>query len=258
MSRHSSISSARDPPVALLAERVEPAVDRAEADRQRDPPVRQPVDGGHLAGQLPRPPPRRRGEHRAEADRRRARRGEAEADPRVDAPHRLPHEQPVPAVASAVAARSPIASASAHGTTNPKRMWSRPYPSDGVTHRSPANGPSCQSTTATSARSGEWIADHPNPIGAPARRRRLRRAALAAAVGPRRRPDPPADHRRRARRRRDPPPGQPDRHRLGRSDDPLRRHRRPADSATCRRCSAARSSGASCSPSPAPAATSPA
>ena len=53
------------------------------------------------------------------------------------------------------------------------------------------------------------------------------------------------------------PAGQPDRHRLGRPDHPLRRDRRAEGSATCGRCSAARSSGASCSPSPAAAATSP-
>ena len=53
------------------------------------------------------------------------------------------------------------------------------------------------------------------------------------------------------------PAGQPDRHRLGRPDDPLRRHRGAEGALPAGRCSPARSSGASCSPSPAAAATSP-
>ena len=85
-----------DTAVALLAELVESGVDGAEADRQRHPAVRQSVDGGDLAGQLPRPPARWWGQQRAEADARRADGGDRQADPCVDAPHGLPHEQPVP------------------------------------------------------------------------------------------------------------------------------------------------------------------
>ena len=103
----------------------------------------------------------------------------------------------------------------------------------------------------------EWLAAHPSPTGRELAEAGYVAPALAAAVGARRRPDPPAAHRRRADRGRRPPAGQPDRHRLGRPDDPLRRHRRSRRSATCGRCSPARSSGASCSPSRAAAATSP-
>ena len=65
------------------------------------------------------------------------------------------------------------------------------------------------------------------PPGAERRRAgagRLRRAAVAAAVGPRRRSDPPGADRRRGGAGRCASAGQPDRHRLGRTDDPLRRH----------------------------------
>ncbi len=72
------------------------------------------------------------------------------------------------------------------------------------------------------------------------------------AVGPRRRPDPPADHRRRARRAPACGGRQPDRHRLGRADDPLRRHAGAEGALPRRRCSPARRSGASCSASRAP------
>ena len=85
-------------PAALLAERIHTGVGGSEAHRERDPTVAQPVDRGHLARQFPRPPPRRRGQHRAQSDLRGADGGEAQADPRIDTPHRLPHEDAVPAV----------------------------------------------------------------------------------------------------------------------------------------------------------------
>ena len=43
-----------NPAVALLAERVEPGVDGTESDPQGDPSVREAVDRGDLARQLPR------------------------------------------------------------------------------------------------------------------------------------------------------------------------------------------------------------
>ena len=72
-----------------------------------------------------------------------------------------------------------------------------------------------------------WLDEHPNPSGRRPRPCWLRRPALAEPVGTRRRSDPPADHRRRAQAGRGAPPVEPDRHRLGRSHDHLRRHRSP-------------------------------
>ena len=83
-------------PVALLAEGVKSRIDRAEPDRQRHAARGDPVDGRDLAGEFPRASPRGWREQRAEANLRGADRGEAERDPGVDTPHRLPHEQPVP------------------------------------------------------------------------------------------------------------------------------------------------------------------
>ena len=90
------------------------------------------------------------------------------------------------------------------------------------------------------------------PTGKRPRRGRLRGAALADAVGARCRPDRPDRHRRRTRRER----GSADRTTRSASAGRHRRSCSPAPpsstSATCRRSSAARSSGVSCSPRPRP------
>ncbi len=251
------------PTVALLAEGVEAAVDGAEAHGQDHPPVRQPVDGGHLAGQLGGTAPRRRGQQRAEADVRRAHGGEGQGDPGVDTPHRLPHEQPVPS--GVLGRRGEIADGlgigprdhepEAHGPTlgrtaeQPFRRRSGARVASG-THglRAPAGRRSPSPGRASVDRRAP-VTERPG-----ARRGRLRGAALATAVGARRRPDPPAADRRRADRGRRAPPDQPDRHRVGRSDDPLRRHQGAEGPLPVADPHAARSSGASCSPNRAAAA----
>ena len=73
-----------------------------------------------------------------------------------------------------------------------------------------------------------WLADHPAPTADRAGRRRSRRPALARAVGPRRRPGTRVDRGRRAASSRRRATRQPDRHRLGRPDDPGRRNDRTA------------------------------
>ena len=87
-----------DLPVTFLAERIHPGVDRAEPDRQGDPPVAEPIDRCDLAGEFGRPTTRWRCEHRAEPDLRGAHGRQPETDPGVDPPHRLPDEDAVPAV----------------------------------------------------------------------------------------------------------------------------------------------------------------
>ena len=122
MSRHSSISSAR-----IRLSHSSPKVSKPESiaprpDRQRDATVGQPVDGGDLAGELPRTPARRWREQRAEPDldvRTAARPSEIQAS----TPHTGSQtKSPSHPASSAASARSPMSSASPQGTTKPNFM----------------------------------------------------------------------------------------------------------------------------------------
>ena len=89
----------------------------------------------------------------------------------------------------------------ARGPRPPRRRRSPPAPGPGVAGRAPA------------------------PDRPPARRGRLRGAPLGPAVRARCRPADPAHDRRGASAGRRAAPGQPDRHRMGRANPPVRRHR---------------------------------
>ena len=83
--------------VGHFAELGEAGVDRAQADRQDHAAVRQIVERGGLAGQLPGPHARERREIGAQADALGAHRGGRQRHPGVDAPDRLIHKEAVPA-----------------------------------------------------------------------------------------------------------------------------------------------------------------
>ena len=97
-----------------------------------------------------------------------------------------------------------------------------------------------------------WSAGHPSASPGGAGRGRLCGPALAPTLGAGGRPGDPAGHRRRAPSGRPAPARQSHRDRVGRARPSSMPGRRPNRSATCPRCSRARSSGASCSASPAP------
>jgi len=71
---------------------------RSQADTELHSSVGQPVEGPHPGGEIPWLHAGDRSEHGAEADALRLECGRSECDPRVDAPHRFGHEDPVPAV----------------------------------------------------------------------------------------------------------------------------------------------------------------
>ena len=86
-----------DPAALVVLERGPVAVQRAEAHAHHRPAAAEPVDGQHRGRQVPRTPPRGRGEQRAQPDPLGHHRGGAERHPRVQSPDRFPGEHAVPA-----------------------------------------------------------------------------------------------------------------------------------------------------------------
>ena len=237
MSRHSSISSARIRRSVSSPNASKPLSTAPRPTERKDhPAVRQPVDGGDLAGQLGRTPPRRRREHRAEADPRRAHGGEGRARSR----RRRPTPAPTRTGRPSRPPRRPRRGRRRRrrrptGTTNPNCTVIDTM--SALAARSvTAWTSSCRRTTTRAAsRCASGSAGHPSPSG-----RELAEAGYVAPHWPR--PwgldaDPIHqliidDELAKAER---PAAGQPDRHRLGRPDDPLRRHARSRRTATCGR-----------------------
>ena len=200
-------------------------------------------------------------------------RGEGERDPRVDAPHRLPDEDARPSRTPRPwrpdrrpRRRRPTASRTRTScpTLVPHPTCRRPPGRTACAGRrvryvSGDGLLSCRPTTTRAASTVRALARRaPDPDGAPARRGRLRRARTGREPwGLEADPihqlviDDELGQGGRA------PAGQPDRHRLGGTDDPLRRHRGAEGALPLADARPARSSGASCSPSRAAAATSP-
>ena len=112
---------------------------------------------------------------------------------------------------------------------DPRRRPGSPWPCLDRAVKARATLPTWTSSCRPTTIRGAW----PCGRGWPSTRARAggswpRRATsprTGRALGPRRRPHPPAPHRRGAAGGRRAPPVEHDRHRLGRADDPPRRHR---------------------------------
>jgi hypothetical protein len=76
----------RSPPeVRLLTEPVElPGALAADADTEHRPTSAQPIEGGGLTSDVPRPAPRKRGDHRTQANLIRFPGGHRQSHPRID------------------------------------------------------------------------------------------------------------------------------------------------------------------------------
>ena len=163
------------------------------------------------------------------------------SETQASTPHTGSHtNKPSQPCSSATAANSPTSAASAHGTTKPNFI----SPSSRLPRCGRATGCTPRTRRDGQLQSGPWISSCPMRTTRVASRcahgstrtrtrrpRQLAEAgyvapAMARAVGTRRRPDPPTDRRRRVVESEGPPPGEPDRHRLGRSDLDVRGHRR--------------------------------